>query len=246
MRRRAIVFQNCSGRLTVGVLFLAMSGCAGLHRELGPEERAQLSGARIGVVTLIPGRNVRITKSSEYLIATKVQTQMIDLNRIWDPGLDVEAELQRNWSSYLPSEPKPLRSSLNNEDYHLLVGHREQDIFRQSESSVIGGATEEAYRSLYVGEFDYLLEFIVGKLFIEGGTFQSTNLGVVLYGRLIRLKDGAILWKEKILTGKRLEGMKKLEDFSEEKFKILRTAFGAVAQATFDPGSDFILGLKPR
>jgi hypothetical protein len=230
----------------IAFFIIVPTGCGGFHREPSLEERSALANARIGLLTLVPGRNVRITQSSLILYPATNKVRMVDIRSMWDPGIALESELLQNWKAFVPSEPKPLRSLLNPQDYGLLIGHRERDVLGKSEKDGLGGSIEEAYRSLYVGQLDYLLELTVGKLAVDGGTWRSTTLGTVLYGRLIRLSDGAVLWREKTLKGVRLDGVEKQEDFERDGYAVIRTNFSTLAREIFSPDSEFVSGLKSQ
>jgi hypothetical protein len=228
--------------LALGAALLA--GCSGFRVALPPEEAPRIAQSKPRVVVLIPGRNVQL---SEYLLKVygwKTQVHSYSINGIWDPAPALESPMVEELNARLGCAAQPLRSAIPADAFAQLVARREREVGGKREEDVFGSLVEQAYRPGDFPDADYLCELTVGKFIVGSGTWQANTLGMTLYGRLIRLSDGAVLWRDKKMAGVRIQGMESFADLEKNNLALLKSHFEKLVGEFIKPDSDFVSGLR--
>jgi hypothetical protein len=229
-----------------GILLVLVAGCAGFRKGLEPEDVPSMAEQRPAVVVLVPGRNIRLSESILKVYGFQNQVRHYSINGIWDPAPAMESAMVDVLSARLGCRATPLRASMSPQAFVQLVSRREREIYGRTEDDALGRPLEGAYSPQELPGLDYLVELTIGKFVVGGGTLQRNTLGVFLCGRLIRLSDGVVLWRDRTIVGVRIEGMETFADLEKNDLALLKAHFSKLVDEVLGPDSSFLAGLRTR
>jgi len=90
---------------------------------------------------------------------------------------------------------------------------------------------------------DYIFELTIGGISVYSMISPSYFLRVFIYGRLIRLSDGAVLWLDKIVGATKIDNLKDYKELETNNLALLKERYEKAIVNVFEPNRKFQTGM---
>lgn len=240
----------------------------------------QIVKSPIGVLVLVPEKRIEFFESCLYKIFWyEGRDNYYTFEGIWEPGTFLREHLVKTLRTEFNLTTTPLWDNLEPEAYGKLVKTCEDSFNKvrtlanarpvsnqcQGESAFfvewseyapeeyLKSAAPELISSLReTSGVEFILELSLAGIAVVRSCAGITNMEIFVYGRLIRLSDGAVIWLDKGSGYWRKFKYKKFADLEQDNMKLLREYYEKSVIDLLDPkkgdlhGASFFKGLFPK
>ncbi len=265
------VWIHCSIRICAGlILALICFGCGATPKAIIPMDNThsqQLLQNPPGIIVLVPEKRLEFNERLYRVLWISMRENYYTFDGIWDPSVVLEEEwiktLQKNFNVQTIS----LRKKLDPIAYNELLKTCEtacnaarkhgtasaqmgwtaydKEFVQSPPDSYLKAMAPDSLRSLkQVLGSDYVFELSISGVSVYSMIHPNFYLRVFVYGRLIRLSDGAVLWLDKVIGAAKIENLKDFKELEANNLALLKENYKKAVMNVFAPDRKGKLGMS--
>ena len=259
-------------RICIGlVLTLFSFGCAATPKAIIPLDKVhsqQLLQNPAGILVLAPEKRLEFTERFYRVLLMSTKENYYTFEGIWDPSVVLEEQWIKTLHQKFNVQSIPLRKKLDPVTYRELlttcektcnaarkhgtaskapwVGlHLIMNFHRTPPENYLKSIPPDTLLSMkQVLGSDYIFELTLGGISIYSWVQGTYFLRVFLYGRLIRLSDGAVLWLDKIIGATKIDNLKDYKELEANNLALLKENYEKAVVNVFDPNRKVRTGMS--
>ena len=223
----------------------------------------QLNQKPIGIIAIVPEKRIELYEPNKYRVLwIETKDNFYTFESIWDPSTILIKNFMKTFQSQFNLTTFPLQEKLEIENFQKLVRECETSF---NEAREVTKATSAGSSFLKEWVFspphkylmvkpsdsilslqktlgiDYILELSLAGIEVQRHTLISA-IGVYVYGRLIRLSDGAVIWLDKGAGSERIDNFDNFSELEQNNLELLRKYYTSAIVNLFDPNKTHLNG----
>ena len=218
-----------------------------------------------GVIVLVPEKRLEFTERFYRVFYASMTENYYTFEGIWDPSVVLEEHWIKTIHQKFNVQSIPLRKKLDPVTYRellttcenacnaarkhgkasaaLAVTAYDNEFQYSFPDSYLKAVPPDALRSMkQVLGSDYIFELTIGGISVYSWVQGTFFLRVFVYGRLIRLSDGAVLWLDKIIGANKIDNLKDYKELEANNLALLREHYEKAIVNVFDPNRKIEFG----
>jgi hypothetical protein len=243
----------------------------------------QLLQNPVGIIVLVPEKRLEFTERFYRVLFMSMKENYYTFESIWDPSVVLEEQWIKTLHQKFNVQSIPLRKKLDPVTYRELLKTCENtcnaarkpgaaststmgwtafdnEFSRTSPGTYLKSIPPDTLLSMKqaLGS-DYIFELTIGGISVYSWVQGTFFLRVFVYGRLIRLPDGAVLWLDKTVGATKIDNLKDYKELEANNLALLKDHYEKAVGNVFDPNrkvrvgmsvsynsSSFLKGLSPE
>jgi len=259
-------------RICIGlVLPLFSFGCGVTPKSIIPMDKVhsqQLLQNPAGIIVLVPEKRLEFTERFYRVLLMSMKENYYTFEGIWDPSVVLEEQWIKTLHQKFNVQSFPLRKKLDPVTYRELLTTCEKscnaarkhgtasistmgwtafdnEFSRTPPENYLKSIPPDTLLSMkQVLGSDYIFELTLGGISIYSWVQGTYFLRVFIYGRLIRLSDGAVLWLDKIIGATKIDNLKDYKELEANNLALLKEHYEKAVVNVFDPNRKVRTGMS--
>jgi hypothetical protein len=258
-------------RAGVMVMFLMLLsfGCAAAPKAIIPLDNMnsqQLLQNPPGILVLVPEKRLEFTERLLRFLWISTKENYYTFEGIWDPSVVLEEQWIKTLQQKFNVQTISLRKKLDPAAYRELLTTCEKtcnaarkhgtasntgwsafdnEFSASPPESYLKSIPPDTLRSMkQVLGSDYIFELTIGGISVYSMISPNYFLRVYVYGRLIRLSDGAVLWLDKIVGATKIDNLKDYKELEANNLALLKENYEKAIVNVFDPNRKVQVGMS--
>lgn len=265
------VWKHLSIRICAGLILALFSfGCGATPKAIIPVDKVhseQLLQNPPAVIVLVPEKRLEFTERLYRVLWISMKENYYTFEGIWDPSIVLEEQWIKTLQQNFNVQTIPLRKKLDPVTYRELLTTCEttcnaarkpgtanaqvgwtafdKEFAERPPDSYLKAMAPDSLRSLkQVLGSDYIFELIISGISVYSMIHPNFYLRVFVYGRLIRLSDGAVVWLDKVIGAAKIENLKDFKELEMNNLALLKEHYEKAIMNVFDPNRKAKLGMS--
>lgn len=263
--------KYCCIRICAGIILaLFCFGCAATPKAVIPADKGlseQLLQNPPGIVVLVPEKRLEFNERLYRVVYISMRENYYTFEGIWDPSVVLEEEWIKTLQQTFNVQTIPLREKLDPAAYRELLTTCEtaynavrkhgtasaqmgwtaydKEFVESPPEGYLKATAPDSLRSLkQVLGSDYVFELSISGVSVYSMIHPNFYLRVFVYGRLIRLSDGAVLWLDKVIGASKVDNLKDFKELEANNLALLKEHYARAVMNVFAPDRKGKLGMS--